>query len=346
MYSDEDLDSAVTAGVLTTESVALFRKHVAEKMPTLAVDEENFRLVSSFNDIFVVIAGALLLVSVGWIGKSMAQWLGPLAVAVVSWGLAEFFVRRRRMALPAIVFLLTFVGGAFYAFALAIAAFMSHPPVFGEGRVELPGSGALVPASLLAAIACVAHWRRFQVPITIAAGTLVVLGGVIISLVVTFPSMRDWVMPLLFLAGATAFVSALWWDMSDITRVTRRSDVAFWLHLSAAPLMVHPLFASFSNSSGVDGVAQTGIVLLLYLLLALVSLAIDRRALMVSALGYVLYAFTALLKDAGVVSMGFAITALFLGSMLLLLSAFWHKSRVLIVGRLPLALQKRIAPLR
>ena len=54
-------------------------------------------------------------------------------------------------------------------------------------------------------------------------------------------------------------------------------------------------------------------VLLLYFVLALVSLAIDRRALMVSALGYVLYAFSSLLNHAGFVGMGFAVTALLIG---------------------------------
>ena len=38
-----------------------------------------------------------------------------LAVAVTSWGLAEYFTRQRRMALPSIVLLLAFVGGVFEA---------------------------------------------------------------------------------------------------------------------------------------------------------------------------------------------------------------------------------------
>ena len=346
MYSDEDLDSAVAAGVFTTESVALFRKQMAGKTLTLAVDEENFRLVSGFNDIFVVIAGALLLISVGWIGNSVGSWLGPFAVAVVSWGLAEFFVRIRRMALPAIVFLLTFVWGAFSAASIFVANVVSHSPYSGLFGAGFPSAGGFASASVLTAILCVVHWRRFHVPITVAAAMVAILGGIIFSFFLAFPDMKFWVPVLLFLAGAVAFLFALWWDMSDIERVTRRSDVAFWLHLAAAPLLVHPLFSSFTNSPNGAGLVQTGLVLLMYLLMAMVSLAIDRRALMVSALGYVLYAFTALLKDAGVVSMGFAITALFLGSMLLLLSAFWHKTRVLVVGMLPLNMQRRVAPLK
>jgi hypothetical protein len=52
------------------------------------------------------------------------------------------------------------------------------------------------------------------------------------------------------------------------------------------------------------------------------------------------------LKQYGVVSMSFAITALALGSTLLLLSAFWHTSRAVVLKRLPLALQLRLPPSR
>lgn len=75
------------------------------------------------------------------------------------------------------------------------------------------------------------------------------------------------------------------------------------------------------------------------------SLAIDRRALMVSALGYVLYAFSSLLNHAGLVGMAFAVTALLIGGALLVLSAFWYRSRGALVSRLPSALQARLAPI-
>ena len=68
-------------------------------------------------------------------------------------------------------------------------------------------------------------------------------------------------------------------------------------------------------------------VFILYIGIAIVSLLIDRRALMVSALGYVVYVFSTLLSDIGHVGIGFAVTAFTIGSALLLLSAFWHKCR-------------------
>ena len=89
MYTEEDLASAVQAGVLTEENAAAFRAHVAQLQSVSAVDEEHFRLVTGFNDIFVVIACVLLLVSVGWIGAAVAIWLGALAAALAAWALAE-----------------------------------------------------------------------------------------------------------------------------------------------------------------------------------------------------------------------------------------------------------------
>jgi hypothetical protein len=62
------------------------------------------------------------------------------------------------------------------------------------------------------------------------------------------------------------------------------------------------------------------VVLLLYVLLGLTALAIDRRALLVSALAYVLWALSDLFERFGAVELNVALTALIIGSALLLLS--------------------------
>jgi len=330
MYSDDDLDAAVAAGVMSAETAAAFRAHVAGLRHSPAADEEQFRLITGFNDIFVVIASVLLLASVGWIGATIRDWFGALAIAAAAWALAEFFVRRRRMALPAIVLLLAFVG----------SVFMFCLPLVGEG-----GSGFAVSGAV-AAVAAWLHWLRFRVPITVAAGAAAVVGGAVGTLMVAVPAAREWLQLALFAAGLAVFAIALRWDASDVRRETRRSDVAFWLHLLAAPLMVHPVFTWIGMLSGEETVFAALLVFALYVAIALMSLAIDRRALMVSALSYVLYAFSTLLQQTGFVSLGFALTALVIGSALLLLSAFWQKSRAAALGLLPPQLRARLAPLR
>lgn len=49
MYSDDELESAVHAGALTREAAAAFRAHVSATHATTVVDEEHFRLITSFN---------------------------------------------------------------------------------------------------------------------------------------------------------------------------------------------------------------------------------------------------------------------------------------------------------
>jgi len=74
----------------------------------------------------------------------------------------------------------------------------------------------------------------------------------------------------------------------------------------------------------------------------LTALAIDRRALLVSALAYVLFAMQQLFRQFGAVELNVALTALVIGSALLLLSAFWHQARGAIVRPLPAGLRERL----
>jgi hypothetical protein len=138
------------------------------------------------------------------------------------------------------------------------------------------------------------------------------------------------------------FLFAMWWDSSDRARITRRSDVAFWLHLLAAPMIVHPVFTLLGLNDGSASLGEGVVVVLLYVALGLTALAIDRRALLVSALAYVLWALADLFERFGAVELNVALTALVIGSALLLLSAFWHQARGAVVRPLPAGLQGRL----
>ncbi|MBL8708729.1 MAG: hypothetical protein JNL25_06025 [Rhodospirillaceae bacterium] len=340
MYSESDLQSAVDAGAISAEAAEALRNHVASQRATPAVDEENFRLLTGFNDIFVVIAIALLLTAISWIGGAVAPALGSALVAAASWGLAEFFTRQRRMALPSIVLLLTFVCGV-AGTALEILA----PTEMG--RFMLDRANALSAISfagigLAAVIAATAHWVRFRVPITVAAGALSFLVLLLALLVSVLPALKDHLTWLCLGGGIALFAFAMRWDMADRSRRSRRSDVAFWLHLAAAPLIAHPIFAALGVFAGAIGMAQAAIVVLLYVLFAVLSLAIDRRALLVSSLAYVLFAISKIFETFGAVGLSAALTALVIGSALLMLSAFWHPARRLVMAPLPQGLKDRL----
>ncbi len=173
-----------------------------------------------------------------------------------------------------------------------------------------------------------------------------VVGAVVTLVLTVVPDASRWTTAITAVAGVVVFALALRWDAADPLRQTRKSDVAFWLHLLAAPLLVRAVFGALGVSQGETTLGGALVVVALYVIIALVSLAIDRRALMVAALGYVLFTFSALLNQYGVVSLGFVITALAMGSALLLLSAFWHRSRALVLNCLPQAIQARLPSAR
>ncbi len=338
MYSESDLDAAVSAGVLTPQAAVDFRAFVASSHAAPAVDEEYFRLVTGFNDIFVTIAAGLLLVAVGWIGGQIAAGIGAAAIAAVSWGLAEYFTRQRRMALPSIMLLLTFVCGV----AAIPIAFLAQNNIDLDDR---PGMFVSSGIALLTVAAAYAHWRRFRVPITVAAGAGAAAAVIIFLILAAIPALIPAWLWLSLVAGVAIFAFAMWWDMSDRARLTRRSDVAFWLHLIAAPVIAHSIFNLLGVFAGEIDIARALLVMVLYIGFGILALAIDRRALLVSSLAYVLFAMSRLFETFGAVSLNFAFTALVIGSALLCLSAFWHPIRRIVVAALPADLQARLPAL-
>ena len=173
-------------------------------------------------------------------------------------------------------------------------------------------------------------------PITVAAGAAAVAGlflAIVLGIVqpANAQTATNLILGFVLLLGIGVFLFAMWWDASDRARVTRRSDVAFWLHLLAAPMIAHPIFTLMGLNNGVVGTGEALVVVGLYVLFGLTALAIDRRALLVSALAYVLFALTELFKRFGAVELNVALTALVIGSALLLLSAYWHQARRLVV---------------
>ena len=146
---------------------------------------------------------------------------------------------------------------------------------------------------------------------------------------------KNIILGFVLLLGIGVFLFAMWWDGSDRARLTRRADVAFWLHLLAAPMIVHPVFTLLGLTGGHASIGEGLAVVVLYIVLGITALAIDRRALLVSALAYVLYALQALFREFGAVELNIALTALLIGSALLLLSAYWHQARAAIVRPLP-----------
>jgi len=274
--------------------------------------------------------------------------------------MAEMFTRKRRMALPSIVLLLSFVIGlGAFAGALVKGWLPLHDVVHPFEGPELlthsyvtqelyPWQTALAGGvgALAAGVGALVHWLRFHVPITVAAvvaALVLLLLSAVAAATGSALTNNALLAPAALVCGLAVFAFAMRWDLSDPVRTTIRADIAFWLHLLAAPLIAHPLFYWMGVTSGESiGVATALGVLALYVVFGVVALAVDRRALLVSALAYVLIALTRLMNVAGHVQESVALTALVIGSALLALSAFWGVIRRGLLIRLPAGLAGRL----
>ncbi|WP_246728295.1 hypothetical protein [Microvirga terricola] len=265
-------------------------------------------------------------------------------LALASWLLAEFFTRRRRMAFPSIVLLCLYALSAFKVadHLLALTAHEAAKKSFNALLGIASPSMGLVAIAALAASAMVAlHYLRFRVPITIAAVAAALVMAVITGLLSAF-DIPEWVLRVLDGAmGLAIFALAMRFDLSDPERETRRTDIAFWLHMLAAPLVANTLIggiAAMSAPSGTHAVA----ILALFVLLGVVAVIIDRRAILVSGLSYAGFAFYILVHDAGFEGKILPLTLLVLGAFVLLLSAGWRPVRTALLRLLPAHLAQRL----
>lgn len=327
MYTNEDLKNAVNEGIFTQKDVEKFRTYISQSHHSPSVDEENFRLISGFNDIFVVIASMLLLLSASWVTYNIHPLLSATVVAALSWGLAEFFVRKRNMALPAILLLVSFVSSVFVGVSRMF-----------DSTTEV----SLMVSAAAAIVAAFIHWKRFSVPITVAAGVLALVVFLVTLFLSSSEHIVEYIQYVVLLLGIGTFLVAMYWDASDTKRITRNSDVAFWLHLLSAPLIVHPIFSILGIFDEHTGNETILIIVLLYVILSAISLIIDRRVFMVSSLAYVLYALNELFKTYGIQTNSFAITGIFIGFSLLLLSGYWSKSRSILLKFIPQSIQNKV----
>ncbi len=349
MISEDALSTAVERGILTSEQAVRLKELEDARTANGAEpeDAEKLRFIAGFGDIFVTLGIVLFL---GAAGYFLDQLAGSFAVgaglAVASWALAEFFTRQRRMALPSIVLLIAFATACFLFWSSAIQTLQfgpqSGPPAGPIGKFQ--GDTLAFGTGSLIAILCVAlHYRRFGVPITIAAGAALA-GLAFISLVSAIAPelLARWINIFAFGLGLAFFALAMRFDMSDPERVTRRTDIAFWLHLLAAPLIVHPLVSGLSSATPSLSIENAMAILALFFALGAVAVLIDRRALLVSGLVYAGTAFAVLLRETGVTGNTAPLTLLVLGAFVLLLSAGWRPLRTSLIRLLPGDLARRL----
>jgi len=288
-------------------------------------DEENMRFVRSFSDVFIATGIGLLSLglyaSVGIFGGGFGYLVG----AGLIWLMCEYFGRIKRAHLPTLLLAL--------AFLLFVHKGLSNLLDFGAML-------AVVPAVITIMAMLLFYWR-FKLPFSVA---LIAISLVILVFALLGGTIATGI--LLLLSGLALFGTALSYDTRDTGRLTRFADNAFWLHFTAAPLIIHGfavqvLTPEVIKIGGVIPMVQLGkadaaFMLLTIGLLALVGLAINRRALLVSSLGYAGFAIGFLIKDTGLnIGSVVALTLLILGGGIVFLGVGWHGARKALLKVLP-----------
>ncbi|MBY5538608.1 hypothetical protein HFO60_00735 [Rhizobium leguminosarum] len=337
---------------LTERGVVVIEGGVAEAQPAMEAegqaswsDTETPRFVRGFHDVLITIG---VVVALGGLWGLAALYAVLPAIIVLS----EILVRRQRLALPAV--------------SLTIALFcwtcllMSHffppwTPTSQSFGAEATQFVAGFPIILGAYYAC------YRVPLSLALCIISVLAFVLTLLL----RLVQWasgnpaffldhpvVLALVALICALGLLgTALYFDLGDRLRRTTRSDIAFWLHLGAAPALLYSTVSLLSLGEGVrifdvgNMSARTPVVVATVAALMLIGLIIDRRAFVTSgllSLGVAI--FDVVRKGNATVDTYIFTTLIVVGAIVLIIGTGWMPLRRLVLRALPPAIAKRLPP--
>lgn len=345
MTTDGVLSAGVERGIITAEQAAQLRMLETQTSVTVASevaptpDDESLRFIGGFGDVFVVLGIVMFVGAIAYFTFGLGAHVMWAIMAVIVWLLAEFFARKRYMAFPSIVLMVLFALSVCFTSGLLMNALrLANPSDLFTLGIDQP-TMLLGAAAITIALTALHYWR-FRVPITVAAGCAVLIFSAI-RLVYALNLSEISVRSITLACGVAVFALAMRFDLSDPERVTRRTDIAFWLHLLASPLIVHSLVGGLVQTTSLNS-TTAAVIIAIFLCLGFVAVLIDRRAMLVSGLVYAGYAFATLIREAGVSNMTTPITILALGAFVLLLSAGWQPLRRAIIGLAPAAVTRRL----
>lgn len=333
----DDVRAAVASGTLTeaqAASLIVLSEERAGVRAHLSGLDEPFELFRGFNEIFIVVGLAILYMGfAGVAGMTLFGTMSGYRLGMIYAGvgmgavilLANYFTLKRRMVAPSIALSVMF-GLLAGQFGISFAAML-----------DLNTPATLTTAAGIAGVALTGYYALFRVPFAVALIAISVYATAfgVTTLGGTFPDdPRD--IFLLSADGPFAVITmslgivglfiAMWFDMSDPHRVTRRAAAGFWLHVIAAPALVNTIALTLFENGSIP--AQITLAAFIALL-AVIAVVIDRRSFLVSGVGYVV-------ALAITVTEGQAFFAiLILGAGLVLLGARWEVLRRAIMRALP-----------
>lgn len=331
----DQIDAALEAGIITAAQAKAMRGSApaaASDTASVIGNEDDMRFVRSFSDVFIAIGIGLFALGLSAMAVLLGGGLSFLGAALIMAILAEYFGKRKRQHLPTLITALAFLIFTQRGLGVVLDDLGMGGPVIVAGvtlaamllfyvRVRLPFCMALIAISIL--------YLFFAVIMNIAPDMM--------------RGQTGWV---LLAGGIATLIAAMIYDMKDEHRTTRFADNAFWLHFTAAPLIIHGLALEMVrvNTQTLFNVVpvptldkgDAGMLMGMVLMVALFGLAINRRALLVSSLGYAGFAIAFLMSDTGLgLGKVTALTLLLLGAAIIFLGAGWHTARKGLLKVLP-----------
>lgn len=342
------LGRAAADGVITAEQAGRLVSYFAPVAirPEDVPDTETPRFVRGFHDVLITIGVAIALTGI----TGIASVFATLPAIVV---LAEILVRRQRLALPAVALTIATVVATVMLTILLTDGALDH---------IAPAPRTLVMLMPLVATLGLFAWR-YRVPMaqaglfmTLAAIALASLFWGLGQLLGTQDIFKDWhglAVAIFFVAALLLFAVAMRYDLSDPRRETRRSDVAFWLHLVTAPALLSATLSLFLHGDSVVPFfvsshtlrQAAGIIIPVVFLLMAVGVVIDRRAFVTSGLVSLIAALVALLRHGQLQADNTIFLSLLLvGLLVLTIGVGWRALRRRIIGLLPTSVSVALPP--
>lgn len=362
MFDKTDIRAAVESGAISDEAAKRFEAFLkARNDPDRMLDPENLRFLSNFNDVFLTIGIVVLMTGMGFLSAisvinvlglnaiseprsifearaladsiRLAIILSPIPVIVGAWLLAEYFCGKRRLLLPSMALSIAIVWGS--AVMVAGVASFFIDPIETATRMERSFDPWEILTSIsylgftAAAVAAGAIFYRFRLPFS-----LFLLAGAVAGLFYTAVAQFGGIGQVgsglaMLVVGLATLAAAIAFDMKDPTRSTRSSDHAFWLHMAAAPQIILGVRGLLLGSGFAPAsMAEATMMLFVLLAFAVLSLALNRRALIVS--GLVTFATTlwVLVNEFGGGGVNtLMLTALIIGGAIVLLGGGWRTAR-------------------
>lgn len=335
---------------LTERGVAVIGGGVAEAQPAMAAegqawsDTETPRFVRGFHDVLITIG---VVVALGGLWGLAALYAVLPAIIVLS----EILVRRQRLALPAVSLTI-----ALFCWTFLLMSFFFKPGTSAFNDIGAEATQFVAGFPIILGL----YYARYRVPLSLALCITSALALVLTLLLrlmqwasgdPQFFSNHPLLLAVAFLVCALGlFATALYFDLGDRLRRTTRSDIAFWLHLGAAPALLFSVRLLMSFDGNFLDVAQavsikTPVIVISVAVLMLIGLVIDRRAFVTSgllSLGFAIYGIFR--QGSATVDTYIFTTLIVVGAIVLIIGTGWMPLRRIVPRALPAAISQRLPP--